>query len=66
MKKYFFQRNKYLIASSGLLLGSLFTNSFAFQLLGSGAFIYNYFERIGFLEIDYNPEMVTRRLALNE
>lgn len=66
MKKYYFKRNKYFLASAGLLLGSFGTNSVGLQLFSSGLFLYNFFEKTGIIEADYHPEMVHRRLALNE
>ena len=66
MKSYFYRRNKYLIVSSGLFLGTLATHSTGLQLLGAGTFFYNYFERLGLIDVDLNPDMVHRKIALSE
>ena len=66
MKKYFIKRNKYLIASTGLFIGTLATNSLFIQSIGASALLYNYFERIGFIDTDLHPDMVKRRIILSE
>ena len=60
------KRNKYLIASTGLFIGTLATNSLFIQSIGAGALLYNYFERIGFIDADLHPDMVKRRIILSE
>ena len=61
-----YSRDKYFLASSGLLVTSFCLPWSSLQVISSGVFLYNFLERADVIEITLHPEINQRKLRLAE